>query len=138
MVYAELWMRSPECKLWNCRWLGNDDMDELRRPDRSHYVVDIMPDFVRMEHDGEIITREVVQIWCDPDYPDAHRDPALRAWLERHNVCGLVRYDNARPGVTIIPPQMMDNGRWLERTSNLTQEKPHSFAQIVAAIGGAR
>jgi len=34
------------CKMWNCRWLGNDDTGDLSRPDRSHYVIDIMPDYV--------------------------------------------------------------------------------------------
>ena len=28
-----------ECSIWNCRWLVNDDADELSRPDRVHYVI---------------------------------------------------------------------------------------------------
>jgi hypothetical protein len=138
-IYAKLWGVAPECKLWNCRWLGNDDMDELRRPDRTHYVVDIMPDFVRAaDRDGNpTYTIEVAQIWIDPDYPDAHRDPALRAWLERKNLVGLVRYSN-EGALTIIPPHMMDNGQWLEKESNLRHENPHSWGEIVQALGGAR
>lgn len=135
-VYANLWRIAPECKLWNCRWLGNDDMDELRRPDRSHYVVDVMPDFIRTgdADRNHVYTIEVVQIWCDPDYPDAHRDPALRAWLERKNKAALVRYDNKR-AVTLIPPAMMESKQWFERDSNLTQEAPHTFEQVVQALG---
>jgi hypothetical protein len=135
MVYAKLWGVAPECKLWNCRWLGNDDMDELRRPDRSHYVVDIMPDFVTATtHNGERVSMEVVQIWVDPDYPDAHRDPALRAWLIRKNKIGLIRYSD-REAITLFPPAMMDTGQWFERRSNLSREAPHTAAQVVAALG---
>ena len=136
-VYANLWRIAPECRLWNCRWLGNDDMDDLRRPDRTHYVVDMMPDYVTIDQDGEHSQHEVAQIWCDPDYPDAHRDPALRAWLERKNKIGLVRYDNER-AVTIIPPALMAEGRWVEKASNLTSEKPHTLEQVVQALGGAK
>src|SRR5437879_280323 len=34
------------CRFWNCAWLANADTADLRRPDRSHYVVDIAPDYV--------------------------------------------------------------------------------------------
>src|SRR5262245_1706089 len=37
-----------ECELWNCRWLVNDDTDDLSRPDRSHYVIDLMPEFITL------------------------------------------------------------------------------------------
>jgi len=42
-IYAK---RPMSCALWNCRWLVNDDTAELSRPDRSPYVIDIMPDYV--------------------------------------------------------------------------------------------
>lgn len=135
-VYSKLWGVAPECKLWSCRWLVAADTGDLRRPDRSHYVVDVMPDFVRMEHDGHELKREVAQIWLDPDYPDAHRDPALRAWLEKRNLIGLVRFNNER-ALVLIPPAMMDTGAWLERDSNLNHENPHTFEQVVEALGEA-
>ena len=31
------------CAIWSCRWLMNEDADELARPDRSHYVIDPSP-----------------------------------------------------------------------------------------------
>jgi Fe-S-cluster containining protein len=42
-VYAR---RPLGCRLWNCRWLV--DAGETSRPDRAHYVIDIMPDVIRM------------------------------------------------------------------------------------------
>src|SRR5262245_37028912 len=33
------------CRVWNCRWLVNDDTQDQSRPDRSHLVIDIVPDF---------------------------------------------------------------------------------------------
>jgi hypothetical protein len=134
MVYAKLWAVAPECRLWSCRWLVAEDTGELRRPDRSHYVIDVMPDYVTLDHDGKPLKCEVAQIWIDPDYPDAHRDPALRAWLEKRNVIGLVRFNNER-ALALIPPAMMDTGQWLEHDSNLNQENAHTFEQVVDALG---
>lgn len=138
MVYHRLWGVAPECKLWSCRWLVADDTGDMRRPDRAHYVIDPMPDFVTLDpHDGTgPQRREVAQIWIDPDYPDAHRDPALRAWLEKRNVIGLVRYNNER-ALALMPPKMMDTGQWCERASNLNHENPHTFADVLDALGAA-
>lgn len=35
-----------ECRVWSCRWLVDPEAHGLSRPDRTHYVVDIMPDFL--------------------------------------------------------------------------------------------
>jgi hypothetical protein len=114
-----------------------DDTAELSRPDRSHYVLDIMPDFVTLRNDetGDLQHIQVVQIWVDPRYPDAHRDPALRAYLERRgqdNVAGLVRWDN-QLGMAIFPPAMSSNGQWNEKRSDLRTAE-HTTAEVVAAL----
>lgn len=73
----------PSCSLWNCRWLVEDDTADLARPDRSRYVIDIMPDFiVAKENDTGVETRiDIVQIWVDGD---AWRsDKNLRAYMMR-------------------------------------------------------
>jgi len=137
-VYARLGSVSPECKLWNCRWLVNNDTADLSRPDRSHYVLDLMPDFVtlRDETTGSVQHIEVVQIWVDPDYPDAHRDPALRAYLERRakeNVVGLVRWDNER-GMAIFPPELSADRQWHEQGSSM-RTKRHTAEEKVAVLG---
>jgi hypothetical protein len=128
-----------ECALWNCRWLVNDDTADLSRPDRSHYVIDIAPDFATMLNNdtGEREHFQVVQIWVDPDYPDAHRDPALRRYLERRaaeNVVGLVRWDDQR-GMAIFPPALSSDGQWHETMSNLSGPR-HTPADVVKALGG--
>ena len=104
------------CGIWNCRWLVNDDTGDLSRPDRTHYVIDLLPDYVEVtDHATGLKTNiEVIQIWCDPDYPDAHRDPALRRYLERRALegkIGLVRY-NQSDAFAIMPPSMSSDGRW--------------------------
>lgn len=48
-VYASLERVSPECRLWSCRWISNSDTAELRRPDRSHYVIDPSPNYIEVE-----------------------------------------------------------------------------------------
>jgi hypothetical protein len=129
-----------ECGAWSCRWLTGNDTADLSRPDRSHYVVDIMPDFVTLRDDaaGTRQDIEVVQIWVDPGYPNAHRDPALRAYLERRakeNVVGIVRWDNER-AMVIFPPALSENRQWNEVETRF-KVKVHSVDEVVAALGGA-
>jgi hypothetical protein len=129
----------PECMMWNSRWLVNDDTGDLPRPDRSHYVIDIMPDFITVRENatGATQTVEVIQIWLDPKYPDAHRDPALRAYLARRALegkVGLVRTPSK--GFVLAPPAMSEDGQWHEIDS-MEREAQHSFTEIVQALGGA-
>jgi hypothetical protein len=126
-----------ECGLWSCVWLTNNETGDLRRPDKSHTVIDIMPDYVTNQAaDGTSVVIPVVQIWADPKYPDAHRDPALRAWLTlRKGFCGLVRLGNDA-ALLIIPPYLNDTGEWIEKGSNM-REHNHSFGEVLQALSGA-
>jgi len=121
------------CGLWNCRWLGNDAGD-VSRPDRSHLVIDIMPDFVTV-HDGEggESREEVIQVWIDPKFPDAHRDPAFRAWLEAEDMPALIRF-SAMDGFLLVPPARTKDKEWMEIGSAM-HEMPHTVAEIVGALG---
>jgi hypothetical protein len=133
-VYANLLAVAPECRLWNCRWLV-DDAGDTKRPDRAHFVVDVMPDFVRADDgDGNIVEVPVVQVWVDPDYPDAHRDPALREWLDRTGQVALVRYSSG-DGFCLFPPSRMASGEWLEKRSNNDRGPTHSFAEVMRVLG---
>jgi hypothetical protein len=89
----------PSCRLWNCRWLVDPATAKLHRPDRSHYVIDLMPDLIRLTHNetGEVREIQVFQVWCDPAFRDAWRDPALLAYAERQAEAGiamLVRFNS--------------------------------------------
>ena len=137
-IHARLAQLVPECAQWNCRWLVNNDTADLSRPDRSHYVLDLVPDFVTLRDDktGEKQHVQVVQIWVDPRYPDAHRDPALRAYLERRakeNVIGLVRWDN-EAAMAIFPPELSADGQWHEQGSKF-RENAHTAEEKEAALG---
>jgi hypothetical protein len=124
----------PCCHFWNCRWLVNDDTADLSRPDRAHYVIDLLPDYVTVidNETGEKTNVEVIQIWCDPKYPDAHRDPALRRYLERRAAEGkmaLVRY-NQKDAFTI----MMFEGKLHEHSADVDVGRGYSLAQVAAAL----
>ena len=121
-----------ECGLWTCRWLVNDDTADLGRPDRTHYVIDVMPDFVIAQEspEAEKIKIAAVQVWVDPKHPDAHRDPALRRYLSRRaeeGVVAIIRY-NARDGFTLVAPPLSGDGQWHEIASGVEQQ--HSIEQI--------
>jgi hypothetical protein len=120
-----------------CRWLAEADTADLRRPDRSHYVIDVMPDFVTLRNDetGELEHIQVVQIWVDPRFPDAHREPALRAYLERRaeeRIVGLIRFDDTN-GFVLFPPKLSSNGQWNEARSSVRTET-HSPEQLLRAM----
>jgi hypothetical protein len=104
------------CSLWNCRWLVNDDTNTLSRPDRSHYVIDIFPDkILAIEDEGRIVEVQTVQIWVDPNYPDAWKDPALAEYLIRRGkegIVGQIRF-NSEKALIVIPPNMTENKKWV-------------------------
>jgi hypothetical protein len=119
------------CTFWGCRWLVEDDTADLSRPDHSHYVIDASPDYVTDNNDTPI---PVIQIWVDPDYPDAHRDPALREYLKRRaaeGVYGLIRY-NSRDGMFLV----YDGKEFFEKNTGLNSlGREHTAMEIAEAVG---
>lgn len=111
--------RPLSCRLWSCRWLSQNI--ELPRPDRSGYVIDVMPDFVLVDEGlgGGERQIPVVQVWCDPKRPDAWRTPQLRRYIEAWAAEGnatIIRYSNDE-ALTVFAPSLMANKEWLERHS---------------------
>jgi hypothetical protein len=145
-VYHSLRTVSPSCELWTCRWLVEDDTADLMRPDRSHYVIDVMPDFVRWVNNatGESHPVPTIQIWIDPTFPDAHHDLALRAYVERRAAEGmvaLVRYGSGTDhDFTLIAPELAEDGQWHEvkRPPGVPVDPEHSAAEKVKALGRLR
>lgn len=129
--------RMPRCcTVWNCLWLANADTADLSRPDRSHYVIDALPDYVTALHHetGERYTIPVVQVWVDPKHPDAHRDPALRRYVERRGkegVAAIIRYSSADAFV-LVPPSMASDGQWHEQRGQ--SEGEHSVADVASRL----
>jgi hypothetical protein len=110
------------CQTWSCRWLIDKAID-TSRPDRAHYVIDVMPDLIKsVREDGEVREAPVVQIWLDPAYPLAHRDPRLRAWVEANaretGMAAIVRV-SARDAFLLIPPYLHSDGVWEERGAKI-------------------
>jgi hypothetical protein len=138
-IYAH---RPNPCRLWSCRWLTNDDTADLRRPDRSRYVVDPIPDFVThvVDATGAETRIPVVQVWVDPKAPDAWRDPALLAFLDRRGrqdgMAALIRLSNV-DGFTVFPPSMCADGQWHEIHSG-AMEREHTAEEKFAAVATAR
>lgn len=124
------------CRLWSCRWLVGNDTDELRRPDRSRYVIDVLPDFVKVTADGnEPVNVEVVQIWIDPNDPDAwRRDAALKRYIERQaekGIAALIRNGNARATAVLAPP-LCNDGKWHEVSGPPSRE--HSAEDLFEGL----
>jgi hypothetical protein len=134
-VGCNIYPRRPmPCRIWTCRWLNGDNTG--LRPDRANYVVDIMPDYITcVPHDGSpSIDAPVLQVWVDPAYPNAHRDPRLRRYLEAQAMAALIRL-NSREGFVIAPPNVNAGGVWYEGKGGVSLGREHTYAAKVAAIG---
>ena len=119
--------RPLPCRVWSCRWLFDEETAALRRPDRSHYALDAMPDEVRMTDGltGEVTMVEVLQVWVDPAFRDAWRDPALLAYIDKlgreHRMAAIIRWGN-REALTIFPPSISSDGKWHEMGGELRED----------------
>jgi len=132
--------RRPDCcRMWSCRWLTSDDTRDIRRPDRCHYVIDITPDTVKWVDNatGEWSEILAIQIWVDPKHPDAHKDPALRAYIERRGeldrMVAIIRY-SPRLGFVLFPPSMTTTGEWHEHRG----EADPNYKSLVARVAEER
>ena len=131
-----------ECSLWSCQWLAcPESTAKLSRPDRSGYVIDVVPDFISIRDDetGEIQQVQVVQVWCDPKRRDAHKDPHLREFLSRQAdqmVVALIRYSDVEAFV-LFAPQFTGGRGWQENHPNMRAVE-HTPQEIAEAISTAR
>lgn len=128
--------RPPSCRLWSCMWLLEDGTAGLRRPDFSHYVIDVMPDFVTAVRDGDERQHiPVIQVWVDPKHRNAHRDPELRAYLarrgEEEGAAALIRF-SSNEGFVLFPPALT-GGDWVENHDGVS-DREHTAEEKFAVL----
>jgi hypothetical protein len=135
-IYAN---RPMSCAVWSCLWLTGEFAG--RRPDRTHYVVDPLPDYITFNYKDDTPDQHcpVVQVWVDPAYRDAWRDPALLAFLEkRHAESGdaaIIRYSE-RDGFLLFPPAMTNGQGWVVESSGKVRDTPHTLFDVAEKLGG--
>jgi hypothetical protein len=117
------------CRLWNCRWLVEDDTADQVRPDASHLVIDILPDWVSLcdPDTGKQYPVEVVQVWCDPAHRDAHKNGRFRKYVKRQARKGkatIVRFSSS-DAVTLFAPVISSDGQWHEVGGKIESEAEH-------------
>lgn len=141
-VGCTIYARRPfGCHVWNCRWLVNDDCDDQQRPDRSGFVIDLLPDYVQLQDNatGELRAVQVVQIWAK--HRDVINDSRLRAYLLRRGsegIAALIRF-NERDAVLVVPPTLAEDRQWHIRDSgdpNASHRPQHSLEEVRRALGG--
>lgn len=98
-----------ECGLWSCRWLA--DEAPTHRPDRAHFVIDLMPDMVTAVNKvtGEEENLTCLQVWLDPAHPQAWQDKGLFDYIERLKMPMLVRR-SVSDGFAVFPPSVTGLG----------------------------
>lgn len=117
------------CRTFNCMWLKGADAGA--RPDQSHLVIDQAPDFVEcVDDDTGAVTRVVIiQVWIDPAYPEAHRDPDFRRWLRWTNRPALIRYGGDRAMLLAY-----QDGEWIEKDTNFSAGREHTPQEISETV----
>lgn len=123
-IYAA---RPDVCRYWNCAWLYQEATADMRRPDKAGYCIDPVLQTILVDETPV----DIIQIWVDPARPEAHRDPALRAYLalmaERHGTPALVRWANptqeGQDAMFLAPPSLSDDGEWVEKRSAMISEE---------------
>jgi hypothetical protein len=110
--------RPMACRVWACRWLADRETAGMPRPDRCHYVIDVLEDYVeQVFDDGSRQRVGVVQVWCDPAFRDAWRAPELRAYMlrmaEQYRMATIIRF-SSREAITVFPPPLAEDGEWHE------------------------
>jgi hypothetical protein len=76
--------------------------------------------------------------WCKygyPQHPNAHRDPALRAYLSRRGdegIVGVIHLDLERY-IVLLPPQMSFDNQWHEVPDGLREERSRGDVMTVLA-----
>jgi hypothetical protein len=120
--------RPRGCRQWNCYWLLKDDWPAELEPRRCHVVVDIVTEVItyRDTETGEPKHPwDAIQLWVDPAFPHAHRNPLLRALLaemcEKIDVLVLVRTGLRQ--FLLIPPHA-NKGEWWERPRQPNDNMP--------------
>ena len=128
--------RTQSCVKWSCSWLVDDSLPDELQPHRSHVIFDILPDIIRAGG----VTHPVAQLWVDPAYPAAHREPPVRAMIERiasvHDMPVLARIGTR--GLLIVAPSL-NGGTWLERETVLDADfgyggKSHTEMMIASGL----
>ena len=127
--------RPTSCILWQCLWRADPECN-LPRPDRCHYIVDIVPDYIEFENNRGRVKIEAIQIWTAPSHRNAHRCDRLLAYLDAQyresGKIGLVRL-NTEEVIVLLPPLETGHDCWLEtHGANLGAE--HTPAQIIKAL----
>jgi len=120
MIYAH---RPDSCRLWACAWRSESDSAGLRRPDRSHCVIDpIGMNITKRDNDtGESEQAPAIQIWCDPDHPQAYLAPSILEFVRRRAANGLsaiIRYNND-DALLLVAPELTGKS-WLRFHSGKT------------------
>lgn len=118
-IYADL---PDSCRNWSCLWVLEGTWPAELQPNKSHVIFDMMTDQVAAVQDsGRIDQHEVIQLWVDPDYPEAHRAKVVRDMIEfiamSYGLSTLARIGGR--GILIAAPPLTSDRRWMEKTSIL-------------------
>jgi hypothetical protein len=93
-----------------------DDTADMLRPDRAGYVLDMMPDMMRLENNttGEAQEIEAVQVWVEGSRAALVFDKRLRRYAERQaerHAALILRFADGS-AMAMFAPALSSDGEW--------------------------
>lgn len=131
--------RPMSCRLWSCRWLVDDDMADQPRPDRSHIVVDMMPDVIRAKNNetGEVQVLPAIVVWIDPAHRHAYKSDVFLRYVKRQTVPVLIRYGSRDNGGVLFPPATTGQDTIAWHDSEVSGDMPRTLRDKAAMLGAS-
>lgn len=110
-------VRPSSCKTWSCAWLVGAHTENVRRPDRSHYVIDMYLASFSITQGGKPREFKSIQVWLDPGYPNAWKDLQLFKFIDYYaNAYGYattIRLQDIGDTIILFPPAVsVVPGEW--------------------------
>jgi hypothetical protein len=129
--------RPLSCRIWSCAWLLGDAGDTAR-PDRTHVVIDMVPDTIYINVPTpagvERTPMMAVQVWVDPNYPDAWDNHKLKRHLDGKGMPVIIRYGHDK-GFVMFPPSLVGRDEWVRHD---TKPEPREFLFNKHQLSGDR
>lgn len=98
-------VRPASCRSWSCAWLSVSEAENLKRPDKGHYIVDTYLTEFELTKLGKYTA---LQVWLEPGWPLAWRCQQLMRFLHRmgeeHGYATVVRFSEVKEEMLIVFP----------------------------------
>lgn len=106
--------KPDSCSHWSCAWLTGKDTENIKRPDKGHYIIDGYFTYMDLLIGDEEKQFKALQIWVDPKHKQAYQDAALFKYIMKYaerDIVSVIRYQ-ASGGFVLLSPKITETDFW--------------------------